>query len=110
MVRYVSDTIAVMYLGKLVELGPAAEVYEHPLHPYTKSLLASVLPMDPVRARNMPKVLKGETPSPLCIPTGCPFRTRCAYATQICGHKMPEFAEVQTGHFTACHHIDRANG
>lgn len=108
-VRHVSDRIAVMYLGRLMEVGEAQEVYHRPMHPYTQSLMAAVPPMDPGRARSMPKVALGEIPSPLNTPTGCPFRTRCPYATEICGHKMPPLAEVATGHYTACHHIDRAN-
>ena len=108
-VRHVSDRIAVMYLGRLMEIGDAERVYHRPLHPYTKSLMAAVPPVDPVRARNMPKVALGEIPSPLNMPTGCPFRTRCPYATEICGHRMPTLREVETNHFTACHHIDRAN-
>ena len=108
-VRHVSDHIAVMYLGKLVELGEAHRVYHRPMHPYTKSLMAAVPPMDPVRARNMPRVALGDIPSPLNTPAGCPFCTRCIYATEICRHQMPTLAEVETGHYTACHHIDRAN-
>lgn len=104
-VRHISDRIAVMYLGKLMELGDAEKVYHHPLHPYTQSLMAAVPPPDPVRAKAMPKVVAGETPSPLQVPTGCPFRTRCPRATEICGHKMPPLTEVEPGHFTACHHI-----
>ena len=108
-VRHVSDRIAVMYLGKLMEVGDAQRVYHRPMHPYTQSLMAAVPPIDPIRAKNMPKVSLGEIPSPLNMPTGCPFRTRCPYATEICGHRMPLLQEVETNHFTACHHIDRAN-
>ncbi len=108
-VRHISDRIAVMYLGRLMEVGDAEEVYHRPMHPYTQSLMAAVPPMDPAKARNMPKVALGEIPSPLNTPTGCPFRTRCPYATEICAHKMPPLAEVAAGHYTACHHVDRAN-
>lgn len=108
-VRHISDRIAVMYLGRLMELGDSEQIYRHPMHPYTQSLIAAVPPLDPVRARNMPKVTAGETPSPLQVPSGCPFRTRCPFATDICGHKMPPLAEVSPGHFTACHHVDRCN-
>ena len=108
-VRHVSDQIAVMYLGRLMEVGDADEVYHHPMHPYTQSLMAAVPSMDPVRARNMPRVTLGEIPSPLNTPSGCPFRTRCPHATEICAHRMPPLAEVATGHYTACHHVDRAN-
>lgn len=108
-VRHVSDRIAVMYLGKLMELGDAGAVYHEPLHPYTQSLMAAVPPMDPIKARNMPKVALGEIPSPMDVPSGCPFRTRCPYATEICAEEMPPLAEVASGHYTACHHVDRAN-
>ena len=108
-VRHVSDRIAVMYLGRLMEVGDAEEVYHRPIHPYTQSLMASVPPMDPSIARNMPKVALGEIPSPLNVPTGCPFRTRCPYATKICAHKMPPLTEVAAHHYTACHHVDSAN-
>ncbi len=108
-VRHISDRIAVMYLGRLMEIGDAEAVYRSPMHPYTQSLMAAVPPMDPVKARAMPKVVAGETPSPLNVPTGCPFRTRCPYATEVCAHKMPPLAEVRPGHFTACHHVDACN-
>ena len=108
-VRHVSDQIAVMYLGRLMEIGDAQEVYHRPLHPYTQSLMAAVPPMDPARARTMPKVALGEIPSPLNTPAGCPFRTRCPYATEICAHEMPPLAEVATGHYTACHYVERIN-
>ena len=106
-VRHVSDQIAVMYLGKLMEVGDAEEVYHRPMHPYTQSLMAAVPSMDPKGAA--PKTVVGETPSPLNVPSGCPFRTRCPYATEVCAHKMPPLAEVRSGHFTACHHVDRCN-
>ena len=108
-VRHVSDRIAVMYLGKLMEIGDAEAVYHHPMHPYTQSLMAAVPPMDPIKARSMPKVALGEIPSPLNTPAGCPFCTRCIYATEICRHKMPPLTEVASDHYTACHHIDSAN-
>ncbi len=109
-VRHISDRIAVMYLGHLVELAPAAEIYDRPLHPYSQSLLSSVPVPDPKAARaNQRIVLTGDIPSPLNAPSGCPFRTRCRYATEQCAQSMPEFQEVSTGHFVACHRIGEVN-
>ena len=109
-VRHISDRIAVMYLGKMVELADAKEIYDNPLHPYSQSLLSAVPVPDPKIAReNKRIVLEGDIPSPLNAPTGCPFRTRCRYATEACGESMPEFKEVQPGHFVACHRVDEIN-
>ena len=106
-VRHISDRIAVMYLGKMVELADANEIYDHPLHPYSKSLLSSVPVPDPETARNNKRIiLEGDIPSPLNAPSGCPFRTRCRYATDICAQSMPEFKEVKPGHFCACHNLE----
>ena len=103
-VRHISDRIAVMYLGKMVELADAAEIYDHPLHPYSQSLLSAVPVPDPKVARaNKRIVLTGDIPSPLNAPSGCPFRTRCRYATEQCAAEMPAFKEVSKGHFVACH-------
>ena len=103
-VRHISDRIAVMYLGKMVELADADEIYNRPLHPYSRSLISAVPVPDPKIARaNQRIALKGDIPSPLNAPSGCPFRTRCPYATDVCAESMPEFKEVSAGHFVACH-------
>lgn len=109
-VRHISDRIAVMYLGKMVELADANEIYDHPLHPYSKSLLSAVPVPDPKIARaNQRIVLSGDIPSPLNAPSGCPFRTRCPYACDKCAESMPDFQEVSAGHFVACHRVDEIN-
>ncbi len=109
-VRHISNRIAVMYLGKMVELADADEIYNNPLHPYSKSLLSAVPVPDPKIARaNQRIVLSGDIPSPLNAPSGCPFRTRCAYCKGDCAESMPEFKEVSKGHFVACHHVGDIN-
>ena len=109
-VRHISDRIGVMYLGRMVELADAGEIYDRPLHPYSKSLLSAVPVPDPKIARaNKRIVLSGDIPSPLNAPSGCPFRTRCQYATDKCAESMPEFKEVSQGHFVACHRVEEIN-
>ena len=109
-VRHISDRIAVMYLGKMVELADASEIYDHPMHPYTKSLMSAVPQPDPRIARaNKRIVLSGDIPSPLNAPSGCPFRTRCPHASEACAASMPEFKEISPGHFAACHKINELN-
>ncbi len=109
-VKHISDRIAVMYLGRMVEMGESDEIYNHPLHPYSQSLLSSVPVPDPKVARaNKRIVLEGDIPSPLNAPSGCPFRTRCRYATEMCSESMPEFKEVKPGHFVACHRVNEIN-
>lgn len=103
-VRHISDRIAVMYLGKMVEIGDADEVCDSPIHPYSQSLLSAVPIPDPKITRARQRiVLEGDVPSPLNMPTGCPFRTRCKYATEACAQSMPELKDRGNGHFVACH-------
>ncbi len=103
-VRHISDRIGVMYLGKLVELADAKDIYDHPQHPYSISLLSAVPVPDPKEARaNKRIVLSGDIPSPLNAPSGCPFRTRCPRACDKCAETVPELREISPGHFAACH-------
>ncbi len=102
-VHHISDRIAVMYLGKVVEIADADELNANPIHPYTLSLLSAVPIPDPETARNSKRiVLEGDVPSPLKMPSGCPFRTRCKYATEQCAQEMPPLSDRGNGHLTAC--------
>lgn len=103
MVRHISDRIGVMYLGKIVESGDSDEVYDNPCHPYTRALLASIPIADPKRALSLEHCgIEGDLPSPLHVPSGCRFHTRCPYATDQCRQQEPELEERTPGHMVAC--------
>ncbi len=103
LVKQVSDRVAVMYLGKLCEIGPGEDVYRQPLHPYTRALLDSIPSTEPGAARAT-ATIKGEPPSPINPPSGCRFRTRCPRATDLCATEEPKPRELAVGHFVACHY------
>ncbi len=104
MVRYVSDDIGVMYLGKLVETCEASQIYDKPLHPYTKGLLSCVPIADPKMARQKQSAgIGGDIPSPVKPPSGCRFHTRCEFVKDICKEQVPSMKEVEPGHCVACH-------
>ncbi len=109
-VNHISSRIGVMYLGHMVEMAEAGELIFHSLHPYTKSLISAIPIADPKIARESKRIiLNGDVPSPLNPPSGCAFRTRCAYATKQCSVETPELKEVSGGHYCACHNLDKIN-
>ena len=102
-VQHISRRIAVMYLGKIVEIGPGDDIINNPQHPYTQSLISAIPIPDPDIARTRHRIpLEGDVPSPLHMPTGCPFRTRCRYATERCAVECPSLQETAPGHSIAC--------
>ncbi|WP_438433400.1 ABC transporter ATP-binding protein [Gorillibacterium sp. sgz500922] len=104
MVKHISDRIGVMYLGKMMEITSSTKLYAKPLHPYTQSLLSAIPIPDPEVERTRERIiLQGEVPSPLNPPSGCPFRTRCPHAMEICSKEMPPMKEIEEGHYAACY-------
>lgn len=105
MVKYISDRIAVMYLGKIMELATSEMLFNDPLHPYTQSLISAIPIPDPRRERKRKAlVLEGEVPSPVNPPSGCVFHTRCPVADDLCSSDKPDYRELKPGHFVACHY------
>jgi oligopeptide transport system ATP-binding protein len=110
-VRHISNRVAVMYLGKVVELSDRDELYENPLHPYTKALLSAVPIPDPVVEKKRERIiLTGDVPSPINPPSGCHFHTRCPYVMDVCKAEEPPFADQGGGHFVACHLYPSSGG
>ena len=108
-VRYMADRVGVMYLGRLVEEASTDELFDHPAHPYTQVLLSAVPTPDP-RTKRERIVLEGDLPSPLDPPPGCPFHTRCRYASERCRTECPELKEISPGHIAACHMVQGGSG
>lgn len=102
-VRHISTQVAVMYVGKIVELAPTDELYGHPLHPYTEAILSAA--PDPEAGEKRKRIiLEGEAANPANVPSGCPFHPRCIYATEKCAQEVPEYRETEPGHYCACHY------
>ena len=104
-VRHIADRVAVMYVGKLVEMAPTEELYPHPLHPYTEALMSAVPRPDPRSAKDR-VVLEGEVADPANPPSGCYFHPRCQYAESVCRTESPELRELAPGHFVSCHRAE----
>lgn len=105
-VRHISDTVGIMYLGRLVEVTKAEELYAHPAHPYTQALMSAVPITDYYEEQKRTRMaLSGEVPSPINVPSGCHFHPRCAHRTELCQTQMPALRDIGGGHLAACHHI-----
>ncbi|GKX67082.1 ABC transporter ATP-binding protein [Inconstantimicrobium mannanitabidum] len=108
MVKHISDRVAVMYLGSMVELSTSEKLYAKPMHPYTQALLSAIPIPDPEIEKNRQRImLEGDVPSPINPPEGCRFKARCKHATDICGKVTPKLVEVEPEHFVACHLFDK---
>jgi oligopeptide/dipeptide ABC transporter ATP-binding protein len=107
-VEHISDRIAVMYVGKIVELAPSEEVLAHPMHPYTEALVSAIPPADPdIKLDRI--ILEGDVPSPANPPSGCVFHPRCRYAKDICKQETPQLIEMEPGHYASCHFAKELN-
>jgi oligopeptide transport system ATP-binding protein len=110
MVKHISDRIGVMYLGNMMEISESNELYEHPLHPYTQALLSSIPIPDPELNKQSKRIiLEGDVKSPINMPEGCRFASRCRFAEDICNQITPELKEVRPDHFVACHLVGKIN-
>jgi len=106
-VKFISDDVAVMYLGQIVEKGHKKQIFDNPLHPYTEALLSAVPSFDPTIRQNKKRIfLQGDIPSPSNPPKGCRFHTRCSYSRKVCEENVPEYREIENGHFTMCHKVN----
>ncbi len=106
-VKFISDEVAVMYLGQIVEKGSKKQIFANPLHPYTEALLSAVPSFDPSVHQNRKRIiLSGDIPSPANPPSGCRFHTRCSHAMDVCSKEVPEYREISDGHFTMCHKVN----
>jgi oligopeptide/dipeptide ABC transporter ATP-binding protein len=103
-VEHISDRVAIMYLGKIVEIAPGQSIYSKPRHPYTQALLSAIPIPDPKSAAQR-TILQGDIPNPANPPSGCTFRTRCPHAMKVCRQEIPEMTEVSQAHYAACHLI-----
>ncbi len=107
-VKHISDEIAIMYLGKIVESGPGEEIYRNPQHPYTKSLMSAIPVPDP-HNKTEKQLLKGDVPSPINPPSGCTFHSRCPLVSDQCKHDVPQLQSVKAGHLASCHQLEQTS-